>query len=168
MNNLVSQWQEVDERFKKEILKARKKGMNKAVMKIRNKTKSLIKSAIPASKNHNPKYSDTMLEGARVSKYKESTLAGEAIAGAHIMGTRKKDSGTFRLRFFESDTERRYIKDHERKNRKNSGKHKVKGHFTGRIKGKRFFKSAVDSEISKASSIIEQELNKAIDKCNNG
>ena len=168
MNDLVSQWHEVDERFKKEVLKARKRGMNKAVMKIRNKTKSLIKSAIPASKNHDPKYSDTMIEGARVSKFKDSSLVGEAIAGAHIMGTRKTGSGTFRLRFFESDTERRFIKDHERKNKKNGGTHKVKGHYVGKIKGKGFFKSAVDSEISKATSIIEEELNKAIDKCNNG
>lgn len=167
MNDLVSQWGKVDERFKKEVLKARKRGMNKAVMKIRNKTKSLIKSSLPASKNKNPKYSDTLLEGARVSKYKDSSLVGEAIAGAHIMGVRKSGSGTFRLRFFEGGTDKRYVKDHSRKN-KNGGTHKVKGHYTGRIKGKGFFKSAVDSEISKASSIIEQELNKAIDKCNNG
>ena len=84
------------------------------------------------------------------------------------MGIRKKGSGTFRLRFFESDTAKRFIKDHERKNRKNGGKHKVKRHTTGRIKGKGFFKSAVNSEISKATSIIEKELNKAIEKCNNG
>lgn len=168
MNDLVSQWDKVDERFKKEVVKARKRGMNKAVMKIRNTARKLIKSSLPASKNKNPKYSDTLLDGARVSKYKDSSLVGEAIAGAHIMGVRKSGSGTFRLRFFESDTDRRFIKDHEQKNRKNGGTHKVKGHFTGRIKGKRFFKSAVDTEISKASSIIEQELNKAIEKCNNG
>ena len=166
MIDLVAQWGESNERFKKEILKARKRGMNKAVMKIRNKTRRLIKSSLNHSTSS--KYDDTLADGARVSKYKDSSLVGEAIAGAHIMGIRKKGSGTFRLRFFESDTAKRFVKDHERKNRKNGGKHKVKGHTTGRIKGKGFFKSAVDSEISKATSIIEEELNKAIEKCNNG
>ena len=46
MIDLVAQWGEIDERFKKEILKARKRGMNKAVMKIRNKTRRLIKSSL--------------------------------------------------------------------------------------------------------------------------
>lgn len=166
MNNLIVQWSKIDENFKKEVLKARKRGMNKAVSKIRNRTRSLIKSSF--KKSTSSKYNDTLAEGARVSKYKESSLVGEAIAGAHIMGIRKKGSGTFRLRFFENGTAKRFVKDHDRKNRKNGGKHKVKGHTTGRIKGKGFFKSAVASEISKATSIIEQELNKAIDKCNNG
>lgn len=166
MNNLIVQWSKIDENFKKEVLKARKRGMNKAVSKIRNRTRSLIKSSF--KKSTSSKYNDTLAEGARVSKYKESSLVGEAIAGAHIMGIRKKGSGTFRLRFFENGTAKRFVKDHDRKNRKNGGKHKVKGHTTGRIKGKGFFKSAAASEISKATSIIEQELNKAIDKCNNG
>ena len=166
MNNLIVQWSKIDENFKKEVLKARKRGMNKAVSKIRNRTRRLIKSSF--KKSTSSKYNDTLAEGARVSKYKDSSLVGEAIAGAHIMGIRKKGSGTFRLRFFENGTVKRFVKDHDRKNRKNGGKHKVKGHTTGRIKGKGFFKSAVASEISKATSIIEQELNKAIDKCNNG
>ena len=166
MNNLIVQWSKIDENFKKEVLKARKRGMNKAVSKIRNRTRSLIKSSF--KKSTSSKYNDTLAEGARVSKYKDSSLVGEAIAGAHIMGIRKKGSGTFRLRFFENGTAKRFVKDHDRKNRKNGGKHKVKGHTTGRLKGKGFFKSAVASEISKATSIIEQELNKAIDKCNNG
>ena len=166
MNNLIVQWSKIDENFKKEVLKARKRGMNKAVSKIRNRTRSLIKSSF--NKSTSSKYNDTLAEGARVSKYKDSSLVGEAIAGVHIMGIRKKGSGTFRLRFFENGTAKLFVKDHDRKNRKNGGKHKVKGHTTGRIKGKGFFKSAVASEISKATSIIEQELNKAIDKCNNG
>ena len=166
MNDLISQWDKIDERFKKEILKARKRGMNKAVTKIRNKTRSLIRSSF--KKSTSSKYNDTLADGARVTKYKESSLVGEAIAGVHILGIRKKGSGTFRLRFFENGTDKRFVKAHDRKNRNNGGKHKVKDHTTGRLKGKGFFKSAVASEISKAASIIEQELNKAIDKCNNG
>ena len=40
MNNLIVQWSKIDENFKKEVLKARKRGMNKAVSKIRNRTRS--------------------------------------------------------------------------------------------------------------------------------
>ena len=152
-DNLVQQWREIDGRVRKEILKARKKGMNKAVGKIRNKTKALIKSSLPAAKNHNPKYNDTMLSGAKVSKYKDNDLVGEAIAGAHIMGTRKTGSGSFRLRFFEDGTTSRTTK---------------RGYRRGKVSGKHFFKNAVDSEISKAPSIIERELEKAIERCNNG
>ena len=168
MNDLVTQWDKVSDEFKKEVLKARRRGMNKAVSKIRNATKKLIKSTFPNATKSSDKYNDSLIEGARVSKYRESTLVGEAVAGTHIMGLRKKGSGTFRLRFFEGGTDKRFIKDHKRRNPKNGGMHHVKGHYTGSIKGKGFFKSAVDSEINNASSIIEEELNKAIDKCNNG
>lgn len=169
MNDLVAQWDKVSDSFKKEVLKARRTGMNKAVRNIKNATRKLIKSLFPnATKETNPKYSDTIIEGARVSKYKESSLVGEAVAGVHIMGLRKKGSGTFRLRFFETGTERRFTKDYKRKNPKSGGFHHVKGHYTGSVKSKGFFASAVNSELNKASSIIEAELIKAIEKCNNG
>lgn len=167
MNDLVKQWDKVSDEFKKEVLKARKRGMNKAVQKIRNTTKKFIKSSFPNATKTSDKYNDSMIEGARVTKYKESTLVGEAVAGAHIMGLRKKGSGTFRLRFFEGGTEKRFIKDHKRKS-KNGVSYHVKGHYTGSVKGKSFFSNAVSTEINKATSIIEEELNKAINKCNNG
>ena len=169
MNDLVAQWDKVSDSFKKEILKARRTGMNKAVRTIKNTTRKLIKSLFPnATKETNSKYSDTIIEGARVSKYRESSLVGEAVAGVHVMGLRKKGSGTFRLRFFEGGTDKRFTKDYKRKNKKNGGMHHVKGHYTGSIKGKGFFSSAVNSELGKAGSIIEAELIKAIEKCNNG
>ena len=168
MNNAVQQWNQISDELRKEILKARKRGMNKAAMKIRNKTRSLIKSAFPASTKPNSKYSDKIIEGARVSKYRESTLAGEAVAGVHIMGVRNKSSQTFKLRFFEGGTVERFTKSYKRKNRVNGGMHNVKAHRTGSIKGKGFFSSAVQSELQNAPSVIEQELIKAVIKCNNG
>ena len=166
MNDLIKQWAEIDEGFKKVILKARKKGMNKAVGKIKTKTKKLIKTRFPNASNTSNLYIDTMIEGVRVSKYKDSDIAGEAIAGVHVLGTKKKGSGTYRLRFFENDIDERNIKKHKRKNRTNNGYHTVKGHSVGKIKGKNFFKDAVDEEIKKAPDIIEKELNKAVDKYN--
>lgn len=168
MSNAVQQWNQISDELRKEILKARRRGMNKAAMKIRNKTRSLIKSSFPAATKSNSKYSDKIIDGVRVSKYRESSLVGEAVAGVHVMGIRKSSSQTFKLRFFEGGTAERFTKSYKRKNRANGGVHNVKAHRTGSIKGKGFFSSAVQSELQNAPSIIEQELIKAVIKCNNG
>lgn len=165
MSDIVTDWKNISDELRKEVLKARKRGMNKAMTKIKNETRKLIKF----KHSSDSKYSDSLKDAARVSKYRDSSLVGEAIAGVHVMGIRKKGSGTFRTRFFEMGTDERHIPTHKRKNRKNGGYSTVQGHSTGAIKPARgFFKSAVNSHINEAPNIIEQELQKAIDKCNNG
>lgn len=168
MNSLKEQWNDIDKKFVNEIIKARKRGLNKAVSKIRNTTVRNIRSKFPNASKPSKYFNDRMIEGARVVKYHESTLIGDGIAGAHVLGTQKKGSGTFRLRFFEGGTKERFVKTHKRKNRKNAGTHTVKGHSVGKIKGLKFFDGAVSSELKNAKSIIDNELKKAIEKCNNG
>lgn len=168
MNDFTLQFKYDSDELRKEVIKARKRGMNKAAQKIRNATRSLIKSKLPNASKPNPKYDDKMIDGVRVSKYKESTLVGEAVSGVHIMGTRKKGSGTFRLKFFEDGTDNRQTESYYRTNPYSGKKHKVKGHSTGSVSGKGFFKSSVDSKINEAYSTIEQEIIKAIEKANNG
>ena len=164
MNDLTIQWENISKELKKCIIKGRKKGMMNAVRKIRNKTKSILKNVLPNSTKPNTKYNDKLTDGVRISKYRELPN-NESVASVHIMGTRSKGSGTFRLRFFENDTAERHTKGYKRKS-KNGLMYHVKGHNTGKIKGKNFFGDAVNSELKNAPSIIEKELIKAIEKCN--
>lgn len=165
MSNLIIRWDKIDENLSEEILLATRKGMNKTVSKIRSATKRLIKSSIPNATKPNDKFNDTLIEGARVIKYNETSY-GLGTAGAHILGTRSKGSGTYRLRFFEKGTKERFVKEHYRKNRNGNGTHRVKGHSVGSIRGHRFFSTAVSNEIHKIDSTINEELKKAIERCN--
>lgn len=166
MNSLAEQWHKLDIKFRKEILKARRRGMNKAVMAIRNKTRSLVKTGL--GRTNRNLYNDKIWEGARVSKYKEIESLNEAIAAVHIMGTSKKGSGTYRLRFFENGTKERKTNDYIRTHPKTGRRFKVSGHYIGKIGPKEFFKNAVSETINKAPNIIEAEIKKAIERCNNG
>lgn len=161
----LSNYKEVSEKFRKEIVKARRKGMNKVATDLKKETKPLIKNNIHNATKANSKYNDKLIDAVRVSKYKDVDLLGEAIAGTHIMGIRKKGSGTFRLKFFENGTKNRYIKDHKRKS-KNGLIYRVSGHSTGKIKSTNFFKSATDKVLPKAQETIERYLKEAIDRCN--
>lgn len=162
MNDDVQiQWQNISKNFSKAVIRGRRKGMNKVATEIKKTTKQLVKSSLPKAASSNSKYSDKMIDAVRTTKYKESTLVGEAIAGVHIMGTRKTGSGTFRLRFFEAGTSERFVKTHKRKGK--NGTYTVKGHSTGKVDGKWFFKSAVNSRINEAEKIIADNIRKALE-----
>jgi len=66
----------------------------------------------------------------------------------HILGSRKKDSGTFRARFFEKGTKER---DGD-------------GHYRGSIKATNFFGDAVSQTSSKAYNAINQTFTNEVQK----
>lgn len=163
--DLNTQWNEISDELKKEILKARRRGLNRAVVTIKNATKKLLRSLLPSSTSKSKKYGDSLIDGVRVTKYKENSLIGDAIASVHVMGVRTKTSGTFRLRFFEGGTTSRYIGTHKRKSKKGNV-HTVMGHYVGRIKSYGFLRKGVAEKIGEVPSIIDREILKAIEKCN--
>lgn len=144
--NMSVEFNNISKKLTKEVLKARRRGMNKAASKIRNTTRKLIKSSLP-----NAAHSE-IINAARVTKYREDKTLGEAVAGAHIMGANQKGSREYILRFFEdSSTENRQTR---------------KKHNRGKLTGKHFFGNAVNQELPKAPKIIDDEIKKAIEKLN--
>lgn len=158
---------QASEIFKKDVVMARKRGMNKAAQLIRNKTRQLIKGTNPNldKASTNPKYSDKISDGVMIQRADYNKLVGDDIVSVHVMGKRSSDSGTFRLRFFENGTVDRYTSSYKRKG-KNGKVYRVKGHYVGKIKGHNFLKQASQSEMPKAPLMIDNEINKAIDKFN--
>lgn len=107
----------------------------------------------------NPKYSDTLREGIRTTGIRDD----DSIY-VHILGSRAKTSGTFRLRFFESGTKERYAKTYK-------GEPLKKKRYLGKIpQGKySFFESSVTAAQSSAISVFNEQLNKYIENAwNNG
>lgn len=104
----------------------------------------------------NPLYIDKLSDGVMSSKVKEGSII------VHIMGTRKKGSGTYRLRFFEGGTKERYQKTWKGK------KLKVPRRL-GHIKAYGFFNSALSSSTDEVMKAMDEQLTKYIEKAwNNG
>lgn len=107
------------------------------------------------SNNPNPKYSDTLRQGIMMTKTDEV----ESKLKVHIMGTRSKQSGTFRLRFFENGTKDRYQKTYK-------GQPLKKKRFVGKISDSKysFFNTSIDAAQGDATQTFEKVLFEAIDK----
>lgn len=99
---------------------------------LKEQTKENLSSALPASTHHNPKYSDTLMDAVRNSK-----TEGDVIT-VHILGTRNSTSGTYRTRFFEKGTKKRYQKTYR-------GVKLKKKRYLGQLKPLNFFSSAIAS-----------------------
>lgn len=127
----------------KKIMGIEKKALRKAANVLRKQARSNFRKVLPmASKSG--KYSDTLLQGVL-----SSTVEGKdgVDAKVHIMGSRKKTSGTFRARFFEGGTQVRKTK---------------KGYNRGKLKAYNFFAPAVSSTKDKVLNTLDTELSKTI------
>lgn len=113
--------------------------IRKGVSLIQKETKKNIRSRLPAARNQSIYYDDTMIEGARYSVIEEGQ---EIIGKAHVMGTRRSTSGTYRLRFFEGGTQERI--------------QKRTGRSTGKIDALNFFADARNAKEGEAIRVIDQ------------
>lgn len=120
---------------------------------IKDETKKQLSSAIPRASEHNPKYSDTLLDAVRNTK----TLGDEI--SVHILGTNASGSGTYRTRFFEDFTQERYQKVV-------NGKRLNKERYLGRVGGKKFFSTAISISAPQAMQEMQNRIDKLIDRAN--
>lgn len=104
---------------------------------LQKETKEELVKEIPKAKVRNKNYFDTLQDAVMWRIEKTGTSAK-----IHIMGTKKKGSGTFRARFFERGT-------------KNN------------VRGRYYFKNAQSKVGPQISSTFEQVLAKHINKINN-
>ena len=85
----------------KELVQAQKRTLARAGRLLYKQTQQNA-SSVPKVRVANPKYSDTMYDGIRMSVQDDGDF--RYWVKVHILGNRKKTSGTFRLRFFEGGT----------------------------------------------------------------
>lgn len=143
----------------KDWFNVKKRALNKAGGTIKKEVKKQFKTELPAATKRNPNYIDRLIDAVRSSKVKEKGL-GELILKIHVMGNRKKGSGTFRARFFEGGTRERFIKPGyvDKLGRKYTKKRSI-----GHIEPLWFFRdsmSSVNTASINMNSYLEQEINK--------
>ena len=85
----------------KDFRRMEKKAMRRGASVIKRQTVSNFKKELPAASQSSEKYSDRLIDAVRSTVFEENN---EIYFKVHVMGTRKKDSGTFRARFFEKGT----------------------------------------------------------------
>ena len=145
----------------KDWIRVKKRALNKAAGKLKRDTKKAFKKALPFVVTKNPKYNDTMLDAVRSSKVKVQG-EGQLSVAIHVMGTRKKGSGTFRARFFEGGTKDRTMPAYT----DSLGRHYKNKRSIGQIKPLYFFRDTI-SNMNKVQPDINGVLEEEINKLNN-
>jgi hypothetical protein len=123
-------------------------GLRAAARLLYTATRKILRSKFPNSTKRNPLYNDTLYDGVKMKKPHNGEIA------VHVMGTKKKGSGTFRLRFFEGGTADRY-------QTKIKGKTLKKKRYIGKIEALRFFEAA-NGQISQ--SVVNSKMDEQIEK----
>ena len=114
-------------------------------------------SKLPKASVQNPKYNDTMADAIMFSK-PNKTFGNRVV---HALGTPASGSGTFRTRFYEKTTKKRYQKTFK-------GKKLKKKRYLGTVGGKFFFRTGLSTGKSPAQqamvSIMENQINSEFNK----
>ena len=129
------------EEIAEQMPRIEKRALYKAAYFLREKIRDSLVSSVPKSTTHNPKYIDTLVDAVGFSKVDGASTVINA------MGNRKKGSGTYRARFFEEGTVKRYQK-------KRNGIKLKKKKYIGKITGTKFFASAVQANENAAVDIM--------------
>lgn len=134
----------------KEMPNIEKRALYKAAYFLRDKIQQSLISAVPKATQKNPKYIDTLVDAVGFSRVDGASTTINA------MGTRKTGSGTYRTRFFEEGTVKRYHK-------KRNGIRLKKKKYIGFIKPTHFFSSAVNANKDAAVKLMEDVLTEYVD-----
>lgn len=143
----------------KEMVKAQKRALSRAGRLLFKQAKQNVASMVPNSRKPNPKYSDTLYDGVRISVQQDSDFRW--FVKVHVLGSRGKTSGTFRLRFFEGGTVPRKTKNSYTDK---LGRTYPAGQNRGQLRAINFFSSAVTAKQSEVIEAIETNLLEEIQK----
>ena len=138
----------------KDMPRIEKRAIYRAAYFLRDKIRESLVTAVPKATQRNPKYIDTLVDAVGFSKVDGASTIVNA------MGTRKKGSGTYRTRFFEDGTVKRYHK-------KRNGVRLKKKKYIGYIKPTNFFKSAVQANQNAAVQLMEDVIGEYVEKAFN-
>lgn len=135
--------------MREQLPRAEKRALYRAAYFLRDKIRQSLVSSLPKATQHNPKYSDTLVDAIGFTKVDGASL------NINAMGNRKKTSGTYRTRFFEENTRDRYQKTYK-------GVRLKKKRFLGHITGTRFFNNAVEANQSAAVELMQDVINEYV------
>lgn len=139
----------------KDVLKTMSRAESSALRRgatvMKRDIRNQAKSTGVAMMKRSEKYADRLIDAIRSSKVREGSVT------VHIMGTRAKDSGTFRTRFFEGGTQERFQTTR-------NGKPLTKKKSIGKIDATPFFSRAVSSSDMTILSVMDEQLTKYIEK----
>lgn len=135
--------------MREQLPRAEKRALYRAAYFLRDKIRQSLVSSLPKATQHNPKYSDTLVDAIGFTKVDGASL------NINAMGNRKKTSGTYRTRFFEENTRERYQKTYK-------GVRLKKKRFLGHITGTRFFNNAVEANQSAAVELMQDVINEYV------
>jgi len=166
MTNIESNAKAVYEAFEemtfKEMDKALKSGLRKALTTVRKDAKTNIKKRLKNTSKRNPKYNDTLASGIRQTRVmvnRDGTVVGKV----RIDSNKKSGSGSFRLAILESGS----YKKGERFTKYYRGVKLKQPASKNTLKAYHFFKDSLPTESNFQSTMVE-EVKKAVDKINNG
>lgn len=86
--------------------KQQQKAVNKAAARLKQNIQDALRKDMPsaAQKSAGSKYKDRLIDAVRIGRWRGSQNVVQR--SVHIMGIRSKESGTFRLRFYEGGVQR--------------------------------------------------------------
>lgn len=142
-----------------DMMKAQKRALSRAGRLLYKQTQQNVSSTVPNARTRSEKYSDTLYEGVRMGVQQDSDFRW--FLKVHILGSRKKTSGTFRLRFFEGGTVPRKTKNSYTDS---LGRVYPAGLQRGQLRAYNFFSSAISAKQSEVIEAIEQNLLEEIQK----
>lgn len=152
----------IDRLSSKDMVKAQKRALSRAGRLLYRQTQKNVSSLVPNAKTPSAKYSDTLYDGVRMSVSQDSDFRW--FLKVHIMGSRSKSSGTFRLRFFEGGTVPRKTKNAYTDS---LGRTYPAGQNRGQLKAHNFFSTAISAKQSEVIEAIQQNLLEEIEKISN-
>ena len=135
----------INELKAKEFRRIERKSLSKTASVLKRSVKQQFKKDLPAAVQSSEKYSDKLIDAIRSTVYEEQN---EMMVKVHTMGSRKKDSGTFRSRFWAVGTKER---DGD-------------GHYRGSIKATNFFSKGIDSASGKAVQTLNKTFSNEFEK----
>lgn len=133
----------------KDWFNVKKKTLQKTGNKIKRDARALFKQRLPAATKRSQNFSDRLIDAIRSSKIKNEGL-GELRLKVHTMGNRKKGSGTFRARFFESGTQDRIQRPYV----DSLGRRYTHSRSIGRIKPLNYFADTLSKQTTYENTII--------------
>lgn len=143
----------------KEMDKIQKRALSGAGRILLKRAQKNAVASVPNVRSRNPKYSDSMYNAIRMKVFQEKDF--QWYFKVHILGSRKKTSGTFRLRFFEGGTVLRKTKNPYVDK---LGRRYPVGLNRGQIRGTNFFRSAVQGVDNEVVEAIQNNLVEEIKK----
>lgn len=152
----------IDRLSGKDMVKAQKRALSRAGRLLYRQTQKNVSSLVPNAKTPSNKYSDTLYDGVRMSVKQDADFRW--LLKVHILGSRSKSSGTFRLRFFEGGTVPRKTKNAYTDS---LGRTYPAGQNRGQLKAHNFFSTAISSKQSEVIDAIQQNLLEEIEKISN-